>query len=268
MRRLVFLAVAALAAVPAALAAGPSPGVMQGGNGVSLGLLTWTAVRSGGSTAVSLRRNDSVVRTRNVAGNWGVPYVTYQQDVGGISRDGRTLVLAQASFPQGPLRAVTRFLVLDPQRLTVRQRIRLAGDFAYDALSPDGRTLFLVQHTSNRELTHYRVRAYDLRARRLLPRVIADKRQASWVMNGMPMARATGPGSRWQYTLYSQSDNYPFVHALDTVSRTAICVGIPWKWTQDMQPASLTVLNGKLVVELGLNAKRYVLDTRTLRLDR
>ena len=266
MRRLVLLCALAVFAAPAAAASGPTPGAVQGGDGVWAGPLNYVAVRHGAATDVVLSRAGSTLRTARVKGNWGIPLVTLPQQAGGVSHDGRTLVLAQASFPRTPLRAVTRFLVLDAKRLAVTRSIRLPGDFSYDALSPDGSTLFLVQHTSNVDLTHYRVRAYDLRAGRLLSRVIADKRQASWVMNGYPMARATGPGGRWEYTLYSQPDNYPFVHALDTVSKTAVCVGIPWKWTQDMSPATLTVKNGKLVIELGLNATRYVLDTKTLRL--
>ena len=41
-------------------------------------------------------------------------------------------------------------------------------------------------------------------------------------MAGYPVARATGPGGRWVYTLYRQPTNYPFVHALDTVARRAV----------------------------------------------
>ncbi len=74
------------------------------------------------------------------------------------------------------------------------------------------------------------MKAYDLKAGELVPGVIADKSQAGWLMAGYPVARATSTGGRWVYTLYQQPDNYPFVHALDTVSRTAICIGLPWEW--------------------------------------
>ena len=49
-------------------------------------------------------------------------------------------------------------------------------------------------------------------------------------MTGYPVSRATAPDGRFVYTLYQQNDNYPFVHALDTVHRTAVCIGLPWKW--------------------------------------
>ncbi|HET8607039.1 MAG TPA: hypothetical protein VFL66_08425 [Gaiellaceae bacterium] len=266
MRRLALIAVLAFAAAPAAAADGPSPGVLQGGAGVSAGELSYNTVYGGGRTSLHVWRGSEIVRTLRLQGDWGIPLVTYQQ-AGGLSRDGRTLVLAQGDFPRTPLRAVSRFLVLDAKRLAVTHRIALRGDFSFDALSPKGGTLFLVQHTSSVQLTHYKVRAYDLRASRLLRRVVADRRQASWVMNGMPMVRATGPGARWQYTLYTQPDNYPFVHALDTVTRTAVCIGIPWKWTQDMSPTDMSVRNGKLVIHIGIGPKTYVLDTKTLRLD-
>jgi hypothetical protein len=259
----VLLALAAVAA-PAAAASGPSPGVLAGGAGVGLGSRPYTTRDGGGATSLAVWRGSEVVRTLKLKGNWGIPLVTYRQ-AGGLAQDGLTLVLAQGTFPRTPLRAFSTFLVLDTKRLAVTRRIRLAGDFSFDALSPDGRTLFLVQHTSNVQLTHYRVRAYDLRAGRLLRRAIADRRQASWVMNGVPMLRATGPGGRWQYTLYSSGDDYPFVHALDTVARTAICVGIPFDWRKPMNATDMALEHGKLAIRIGTSS--YVLDTRTLRLD-
>jgi hypothetical protein len=84
------------------------------------------------------------------------------------------------------------------------------------------------------DLTRYRVRAYDLATRRLLPRVVADRRQTGWTMQGYPVTRAASADARWVYTLYQQPGGYPFVHALDAVSRTAVCIGIPWRGTQDI----------------------------------
>jgi hypothetical protein len=266
MRRAAVLAFFVIfAAASAAAATGPSPGVMQGGDGVARAEISYDTV-FGGETTLAVRRDGEVVRSVKLRGDWGIPLVTFGQ-AGGLSHDGRTLVLAQGDPPRAALRTSSRFLVLDTRHLSARQaRIALRGDFSFDALSPHGRVLYLIQHVSTRDLTRYRVRAYDLAKRRLLPRVIADKRQASWTMRGYPMARATGPGGRWEYTLYSQGGNYPFVHALDTVTRTAVCIGIPWDWTKEMAPIGMTLEHGKLRIELGPRAKRFVLDTRTLRL--
>ena len=44
-------------------------------------------------------------------------------------------------------------------------------------------------------------------------------------MGGLPMTRATGPGGRWVYTLYSGGTE-TFIHALDTVGATAACIDL------------------------------------------
>jgi hypothetical protein len=230
----------ALACAPAAWAAGPWLGTASTGAG-------FTAAVDGGTTVVG-----DGSHTLRLAGRWGIPRVTLDGDVGGLSRDGRILVLAQeANHPNGELSATSTFTVLRTKPLRVERRIVLHGDFGFDALSPHGRTLYLIEHVSQRELFRYRVRAYDVPAGRLLGRVVADKRQRSWLMNGYPVARAASAGGRWVYTLYTNPDNYPVVHALDTVSRTAVCVGLPWDWTGDqaaMNNATLRVTGNTLAI--------------------
>jgi hypothetical protein len=108
------------------------------------------------------------------------------------------------------------------------KRVVLSGSFAFDALSPDASHLYLIEHTSLRDHTHYVVRSYDLRTDRLLEYRIADKTQQNWVMQGSAMTRLTGPGGRWVYTLYQNPGGYPFIHALDTVKGIAHCIGLPW----------------------------------------
>jgi hypothetical protein len=114
------------------------------------------------------------------------------------------------------------------------------------------------------DISGYRVNGYDLTAGRLLPGVIADKRQAGWTMAGYPVARAESVGGGWVYTLYQQGDNYPFVHALDTAHRFAVCVGLPLDWRQQwISNARLVLANGKLEVRTPAGRTRVVLDTTT-----
>ncbi len=113
--------------------------------------------------------------------------------------------------------------------------------------------------------TNYQVQAYDVAAGHLLPGVIADKRQAGWVMSGYPVAWAeTGDGG-WVYTLYRQDDNYPFVHALDTVHRRAVCIGLPVDWTTAgwISTARLALVEGKLEIRTTAGSTRLLLDTAT-----
>jgi len=242
-----------LICIPAASAAGPWLGT------ASNGVAEYTANVHGTTTVVAAGSH-----RLTLTGKWGLPRVTMNNDVGGLSADGGTLVLAERDggvHQNGELAGTTAFAVVGTKPLRLRTVVRLRGDFGFDALSPGGRMLFLVQHVSQEDLFRYRVRAYDLAKERLLPRVIADKRQRDWTMNGYPVGRASTRDGRWVYTFYGNQDNYPFVHALDTVNRTAICVGIPFDWAADQREissATLQIKGGKLAI-----GDRFLLDRTT-----
>lgn len=260
---------AALAVVSGAAAVGPSlPGV-DGGTGISAGSVSYVARLAGGSTRLVARSHGAALRSATIPGSWGVQLATLDGGLTGLSTDGRTLVLTDNLGAPGTLRAVSRFAVVDTRTLTLTRKISLRGDFTVDALSPDAGTLYLIQHVSRADLTKYQVRAYDLRTNRLAPGAIADKTQAGWVMAGYPLTRVATADGRWVYTLYRQDGNYPFVHALDTVTRTAVCVGLPVDWTTEkswLTTAQLTLGDGTLEIRANGGAVRLVLDTRTFRL--
>jgi hypothetical protein len=133
------------------------------------------------------------------------------------------LIRPRVRFP----RADTTFAVMSTKpRLRVRRIVRLRGDFSYDALSPDGSSLFLVNYISPRDPTKYRVRVYDLARNRLDPRAIVDPRESPDDMHGLPVTRVGGPDGRWAYTLYDGAGKHPFIHALDTRDRRAVCIDL------------------------------------------
>jgi hypothetical protein len=219
----------ALALVPSALAAYPTPFAEQGGLGVQArDGARYTATAAGPNTLLHAIRPQPLTRTLH--GHFGVPRLTQSGQMGGLSRDGRTLVLQSMG-----VRSVTRFVVVGTSDLTTLQTIVLHGAFGFDALSPNATRLYLIQHTSAEDIQHYVVRAYDLRAHRLLPGRIADKTQKDWLMQGFAVSRATTADGRWAYTLYANPGGYPFIHALDTVAGTAHCIGLPWTVT-DQSP--------------------------------
>jgi hypothetical protein len=274
MSRIVYLGIVVLilAAAPTASAVGPVLPAIDGNTGVS-GLaqdVSYSTVLSGNNTTLRVRTHGEIVRSAIVAGQWGVPMVTLNGGIGGLSPNGRVLVLSDNIQPGGALRSRSGFVVVDTKTLTVLRTISLAGDYSFDALSPQGQTLFLIHHLSKSNVTEYQVRAYDLSSGSLLPRVIADKSQAGWVMAGMPVTRATSANGRWVYTLYQQSENYPFVHALDTVTKTAICIGLPWNWAATnagIDDASLRLVGSQLHIAGGQGSKaRFLLDTKTFRI--
>jgi hypothetical protein len=236
--------------------------------------MRYVALGSGSTTALAAisKRDGSVVDSIVVQGGWGFQAVTVDGAVGGISRDGSTIVLSHARPSSGALLHTSRFLVYGAKPFGLLGTIELAGDYTFDALSPRGHTLYLIQHSSASDLTRYRVRGYDLQRWRLLPRVIADKRQRGWTMTGYPLTRAASSDGRWVYTLYQQSSNYPFIHALDTVSRTAVCIGLPLRWGAS-SPLSNPKLrlehgDGTLVVVPRHGAPAIAIDTRTFRISR
>ncbi len=221
---LVLVVMGALAVVPVALGAYPTPYAAQGGEGVMSkdGSLHYVALKSGTDTLLrAVRTSDgSVTMSQPVQGSFGVPMLTYKGPGGGLFRDGSTFVLQSTGYT-----ANTTFQLVNAGDLAVRGTIALKGTFAFDALSPDGSTMYLIQHMTVDDLQHYVVRAYDLKAGALLPGKIADKTQKGWVMEGFPAARATTGDGRWVYTMYWNPNGFPFVHALDTVAGVAHCVG-------------------------------------------
>jgi hypothetical protein len=279
LRRFACGLVAALALAPVAAAdgsGGPSPGVVNGGSGATLpgSGLRFVALNDGNNTYLEAvqKRNGAVLNTGFVKGTWGVPLIGADGSTGGLSPDLSTLVLGDANPASGPngVRKSSSFIVVDPQRLTERMRLTLRGDFSFDALSPSGQTLFLIQHVSTTDLSRYVVRAYDLQARRMLPGRIADRTQRGWVMTGYAMTRTTSADGRWVYTLYRNDGGYPFVHALDTVNRKAHCIGVPWTGTQDnlsFVRLSLRDSGRQLLIyhQDGANSPVGSIDTQTYR---
>jgi hypothetical protein len=180
---------------------------------------------SGGRTVVArvAEAGGRLLVWRSLPGTFTIPAVAYDGSAGGLSADGRTLALIEPrqSFP----RAQTRFLILG-RGLAVRWPVTLRGDFSFDAISPHGRMMFLIQYLSPTDPTSYAVRAYDVQAGRLAQRPVVDPTEPDEKMGGTPVSRANGLGGRWAYTLYSRPGEAPFLHALDTAGRTARCIDL------------------------------------------
>ena len=221
------LAVLAAIAVPNAVASGGPLFVDVGGAGIVHGPTRFVPVvnNSGNDTTLEAisAKDGTVGATLDLVGQWGVPATAAGPE--GISRDGSRLVLGDVADGQT---SPSLFFVVDPRRMRLVTPIALKGYFSFDALSPDASKLYLIQYTrGGGDVSHYVVRAYDLRANRLLPGRVADRTQKSWVMEGYPITRTTSADGRWVYTLYTNPSGYPFIHALDTVRGVAHCVGIP-----------------------------------------
>jgi hypothetical protein len=221
----------ALALAAAATAAGPVPPVMNGAPGIAVAggaHVVAVAKRGGGATQLRLVRDRDgvVVRTRVLPAGVGVPTVTFSGLTEGTFAGGRKLVLASSMYDDARR---TTFVVLDARTLTPLRTIRLAGAFAFDAVSPDGRRLYVLHYPLGvNGGIRYVVRSIDLRTGKLEPGAIVDKTEPDERMNGVALARAWSRDGSWAYTLYNGGTSHAFVHALNTRGRVARCIDLPW----------------------------------------
>lgn len=190
------------------------------------------------------RRGGRLERSWYLRGRFQVPAVAYDLSAGGLSADGKTLVLSRMPNPRVYPPRTTRFAILDTQRSfrwrgrgrpprfrQIADFIELRGHYSFDAISPDGSTVYLIHHylppRGPDYITKYEVRALDLKSGELLPRPIVDPSEPDEQMQGLPVTRASSPDGRWAYTFYDGNGEEPFIHALDTVGRRAVCVDLP-----------------------------------------
>ena len=143
---------------------------------------------------VALRRSDrKVLRSRRIEGHWRVAPASFDGANTGLSADGRVLVLPRPERSLPP--AETQLAVVDARELTIRRRISLPGFFTVDAISPDGRWVYLIQYVGQDTLDN-RVRALDTRTARLAARDVVDPREPDEQMGGLPMTREVSPAAK------------------------------------------------------------------------
>jgi len=233
----------------------------------------YIAMRPGDSHALTVvarvdRDGGRLDRWWYLNGSFQVPAVAYDGSAGGLSADGEVLVVSRPSEAS----STSRFAVLDIQRTFGWSRpghphrvrrffdyIDLRGDFSFDAISPDGSTVYLIERylppsSGPAYISNYKVRALDVESGRLLPKPVVDPDEPDERMAGLPITRATSPDGRWAYTLYDGDGEEPFVHALDTVGRRAVCIDLPQladlrdlfmlRLRTDPEGETLTVMSG------------------------
>ncbi len=201
-----------------------------------------------------------VTASRTIKGDFTIPLVALDGTSAGLSADGDTLALItpRTSFRRFP-RKQTSFVVVDvgeTGRMHPRKPVTLRGDFSFDALSPDGRAMYLVEYVSA-DYNDYAVRKYDLTRRRLLEDPVPFSHVVEpGEMRGLPMARATSADGRRAYTLYNgggRKSDEAFIHMLDTVDGISHCIDLTqisgveaWELKLDLAPGggALDVLRG------------------------
>lgn len=192
-----------------------------------------------------------------------MPVIAVDGTTDGVSRDGRTLVLATPTGGRS-----TQFAFIDTKTLRLRG-LTLPGSWSFDAISPDATALFLIEYSGAGPNASYRVRAYDVAARRLLPTPIVDRTIGEKLMRGQAVTRATNSDGRWVYTLYARANHEPFVHALDTVRRKALCIDVPIDSSRAEQMELRLTLRGGRTLEVRRGRDTVAeIDTESFRVRR
>lgn len=176
-------------------------------------------VRDDGSTLLSTGQRSQVLPGRFEHARVGP----------GFPEDGRSITGSRVVLQDMANRTadrVTRFAVIDTSLAAPAQLVELPGDFDYDAVSPTLDTLYVVSHFSVERPDQYAVRSYNVATGKLDEGVIADKTAiAEGPMAGRPVSRASTSSGEWVYTAYR--GEHPFVHALNTVNKFAVCIDLP-----------------------------------------
>jgi YVTN family beta-propeller protein len=105
--------------------------------------------------------------------------------------------------------------------------LALRGDFEVDTVSRDGARLFLIEHLHADGSPRYAVRLFDLTREHLTSAPLRGKGEPP-VMAGLAWSGIGSPDGRWLLTLYlNTSRSVAFVHALDLVRSSPLCIFLP-----------------------------------------
>lgn len=156
--------------------------------------------------------------------------------VGGVSADGRRVALV------GPAPSRRSALVVFDAATGRAQRVALRGNFQPEAVSRDGRRLFLIQYVR----AGYRVRLYDVARRAAAgPAQATQRGRADDRLSGVRDRRGGRPLAADAVRKPRQHES--FVHALDLRRGVAYCLDLPGRGTsQDL---------GEWALALGLGGR-------------
>jgi hypothetical protein len=186
-------------------------------------------------------RTGATLRAQQLPGDFQLPPATISGVPGGLSQNGRWLVL-QAFEPgrsSQPLEcggctapstvpSATHLLLVDTSYSNRARQIDLPGFFQFDAVSNDGMRIYLIQFIARTATkTEYYVRSYDVAAGWLDPTVIFDKSDGSAAMSGLRLSGVPSPDGHWLYSVYVRQDKSPFIHVLSMDGPVAFCIDLP-----------------------------------------
>ncbi len=180
------------------------------------------AVESGRMTVYELTRGQPLKYFQeHEVGDW---------ELGALSPTGHSAVFSKvgtATYADGAAKTTTSFKVVNTVVGETQHELHLEGYFEVDALSANGKSLFLLERLSGDQSDQYVIRLYDLSQESLLADPIRSK-GSDEVMAGYAWNGVGTPDGEWLLTLYlSTRRNVAFVHALNLKNQFAICIELP-----------------------------------------
>jgi hypothetical protein len=171
-------------------------------------------------------RTGATLHTLQLPGYFQLPPLTESGIPGGLSQNGRWLVLeAFDRSASGPPTGL-HMLIVDTTYVWKPLAIDLQGWFEFDAISNDAQSVYVIEYTNAQDQT-YRVRVYEVTAGRLGPYTVVDKGGSSEPMAGVRLSAVPAPDGQWLYSVYARRDGGAFVHALNLTQPYAFCLDLP-----------------------------------------
>jgi hypothetical protein len=166
-----------------------------------------------------------------VPSGFALPNLGFQGPSAGLSPNGKWLALTDnGRATTGKL--VTSFLVGASSLSSSFKTVRVDGDFAFDALSDNGQSLYLIQRMG--DPNHYQVRLLDIASGTLVEHPVVDKREPREPMNGIRGDSVADQSGQYVFTVYAREAG-PFIHALPLDQSFAWCIDLPAKSASDME---------------------------------
>lgn len=209
-----------------------------------------------------------------IDGRWSVP-AAYGPAPSGLSANGKWMVLVAPPVAVSGSGMLNRFAVVDLVQTKLDRVVNANGDLGFDAVSDDGRNLYLVEHLV--PAPHYAVRVASFNGASGLGSGILGqiKTAEPEVMNGLYHA-SVAVGADWFLSLYSNPGRGPFIHALNTTQLYAQCIlNIPdvpvalrpaWSMVHDPKHLKLYAVNGAGGVVSEVNTAALVVTRSNIEL--
>ena len=169
-------------------------------------------------------RTGTARHTVQLGGAFQLPPATLSGLPGGLSPNGRWLVLEAFDSPVNLPATATHFVLIDTSYASAVKRIDLAGYFEFDAVSSDGQRIYMIQSLSN---ATYHVRVFNVDQGLLDPSIIVDKTDGNSAMSGLKLSSVASRDGHWRSSPYLRQDNGAFIHAPRLAGNLEFCLDVP-----------------------------------------